>query len=135
MRMSGIGIASPSKSVSTPAMIRSSVDLPEPFRPSTPILAPGKERQGDVLEDWPLGRNDLAHAVHRVDVLGHGGSRGMGRERLDYRRRRRINEKAAASAALLLFRFRCYWRAVVGTTFVETSANARNSLQRLLSAS
>ena len=24
-------------------MIRSSVDLPEPFRPSTPILAPGKK--------------------------------------------------------------------------------------------
>ena len=27
--------------VSTPAMIRSSVLLPEPLRPSTPILAPG----------------------------------------------------------------------------------------------
>ena len=39
----GIGVASPSISLSTPAMIRSSVDLPEPFRPSTPILAPGKK--------------------------------------------------------------------------------------------
>ena len=36
------GRASPWNSVSTPAMILSSVDLPEPFRPSTPILAPGK---------------------------------------------------------------------------------------------
>ncbi|MDT4846154.1 hypothetical protein FQZ97_801690 [compost metagenome] len=38
----GMGMASPSISLSTPAMIFSSVDLPEPFRPSTPILAPGK---------------------------------------------------------------------------------------------
>ena len=41
--MPGCGRASPSNSLSTPAMIRSSVDLPEPFRPSTPILAPGKK--------------------------------------------------------------------------------------------
>jgi hypothetical protein len=40
--MPGCGLASPSISVSRPAMIFSSVDLPEPFRPSTPILAPGK---------------------------------------------------------------------------------------------
>jgi hypothetical protein len=32
-------------SVSVPAMMRSSVDLPEPFRPSTPILAPGKKER------------------------------------------------------------------------------------------
>jgi hypothetical protein len=31
--------------VSMPAMILSSVDLPEPLRPSTPILAPGEEAQ------------------------------------------------------------------------------------------
>jgi hypothetical protein len=30
-------------SVSRPAMIRSSVDLPEPFRPRTPIFAPGRK--------------------------------------------------------------------------------------------
>src|ERR1700742_3153079 len=30
-------------SLSMPAMIFSSVDLPEPFSPSTPILAPGKK--------------------------------------------------------------------------------------------
>ncbi len=40
--MPGCGRASPSISVSTPAMMRSRVDLPAPFRPSTPILAPGK---------------------------------------------------------------------------------------------
>ena len=36
------GRASPSICVSMPAMMRSSVDFPEPFRPSTPIFAPGK---------------------------------------------------------------------------------------------
>ncbi len=41
--MPGCARASPRMSVSTPAMMRSSVDLPEPFRPSTPILAPGKK--------------------------------------------------------------------------------------------
>ena len=39
---SGMATASPSKFLSSPAMILSSVDLPEPLRPSTPILAPGK---------------------------------------------------------------------------------------------
>src|SRR6478735_6874751 len=39
----GMGVASPSYSLSTPAMILSRVDLPEPFRPSMPILAPGKK--------------------------------------------------------------------------------------------
>ena len=34
--------ASPSNSVSSPAMILSRLDLPAPFKPSTPILAPGK---------------------------------------------------------------------------------------------
>ena len=38
-----MGRASPWNSVSRPAMIFSSVDLPEPLRPSTPILAPGKK--------------------------------------------------------------------------------------------
>ncbi len=42
MRMPVCGRASPSMLVSMPAMICSSVDLPEPLRPSTPILAPGK---------------------------------------------------------------------------------------------
>src|SRR4029079_6154550 len=41
-------------------------------------LRPGEERERDVLEDLPLGRNDLAHAVHREDVLSHGDA---GRER------------------------------------------------------
>jgi hypothetical protein len=38
-----MGMASPSISLSSPAMILSSVDLPEPLTPSTPILAPGKK--------------------------------------------------------------------------------------------
>eukprot|EP00967_Tisochrysis_lutea_P110477 scaffold172908_cov33-Tisochrysis_lutea.AAC.3 len=35
------GFAVPSNSVSTPAMMRRSVDLPAPFSPTSPILAPG----------------------------------------------------------------------------------------------
>ena len=42
MRSPGMGVASPSISLSSPAMMRSRLDLPEPFTPSTPILAPGK---------------------------------------------------------------------------------------------
>ena len=53
--------------------MRSRLDLPEPFEPEHADLGAGKERQRDVLEDDALGRHDLAHAVHRVDVLSHGG--------------------------------------------------------------
>ncbi|MCY1402426.1 hypothetical protein D9M71_175670 [compost metagenome] len=35
-------------------------------------LGAGEERQGDVLEDFTLGRNDLADPMHGVDVLSHG---------------------------------------------------------------
>ncbi len=43
MRIPGWGRASPSCSVSTPAMMRSTVDFPAPLRPSRPIFAPGKK--------------------------------------------------------------------------------------------
>jgi hypothetical protein len=33
-------------------MIRSSVDFPEPFRPSTPILAPGRNESQMSLSTW-----------------------------------------------------------------------------------
>jgi hypothetical protein len=59
MRMPGIGWASPSKSVSTPAMMRSSVDFPEPFRPSRPILAPGWNESEMFLRIWRLGGTTL----------------------------------------------------------------------------
>ena len=39
----GIACASPSMSVSTPAMMRSTVDLPAPLRPRIPIFAPGRK--------------------------------------------------------------------------------------------
>ena len=55
MRMPGMGIASPSISLSMPAMIFSSVDLPEPLVPSTPILAPGKKESEMSLRIWRLG--------------------------------------------------------------------------------
>src|SRR5688500_6414755 len=39
----GIGVASPSYSLSTPAMILRSVILPDPFKPSMSVFAPGKK--------------------------------------------------------------------------------------------
>jgi hypothetical protein len=42
-------------SLSTPAMMRSTVDLPEPLRPSRPILAPGKKDSEMSLMIWRLG--------------------------------------------------------------------------------
>src|SRR3954469_9912998 len=51
----GIGRASPWMSVSIPAMIFSSVDLPEPFRPSTPIFAPGKKDNEMSFRIWRFG--------------------------------------------------------------------------------
>src|SRR3954465_11651768 len=39
----GASMASPVNSLSTPAMIRSRLDLPAPLGPSTPILAPGRK--------------------------------------------------------------------------------------------
>ena len=45
MRVPSAALASPKKSLSTPAMMRRRVDLPEPFDPSTPILAPGKNER------------------------------------------------------------------------------------------
>ena len=59
MRMFGIGIASPSKFWSSPAMIRSRLDLPEPFSPSTPILAPGKKTSEMFLRMARFGGTTL----------------------------------------------------------------------------
>ena len=50
-----MGVASPSISLSTPAMIFKSVDLPEPLVPSTPILAPGKKLSDMSLRICRLG--------------------------------------------------------------------------------
>ena len=44
-RVPSAGNASPAKSFSTPAMIFSSVDLPAPFKPRTPIFAPGRNER------------------------------------------------------------------------------------------
>src|SRR5210317_1912073 len=50
-----MGIASPSISLSRPAMIFNRVDLPEPFKPNTPILAPGKKLSEISFKIWRLG--------------------------------------------------------------------------------
>src|SRR5665647_29048 len=55
MRMFGKCCTSPSYSLSTFAMMRSTVDLPEPFRPSRPIFAPGKKLSEMSLMIWRLG--------------------------------------------------------------------------------
>ena len=57
--MPGCGRASPAKSVSTPAMIFSTVDLPAPLRPSRPILAPGKNDSEMSLMIWRFGGTTL----------------------------------------------------------------------------
>src|SRR3990167_8525984 len=53
--MPGIGVASPSYSLSTPAMIFSNELLPEPLMPSMPILAPGKNDSEMSLRICRLG--------------------------------------------------------------------------------
>jgi hypothetical protein len=57
--MLGIGTASPSYSLSSPAMIFSRLDLPEPFKPSTPIFAPGKNDSEMSLRMTRLGGTSL----------------------------------------------------------------------------
>src|SRR6478609_598041 len=80
----GIGAASPSKSLSTPAMIFSSVDLPEPFRPSTPILAPGKKLSEMSLRIWRFGGTILPRRFMVKTYCAMGcvtcceGGRGLG---------------------------------------------------------
>jgi hypothetical protein len=34
-------------------------------------LGAGEKRERNILEDFALGRDDLAHPVHGIDVLGH----------------------------------------------------------------
>jgi hypothetical protein len=55
----GIAVASPSIFLSTPAIILRTVDLPEPFRPSSPILAPGKKLMEISLRIVRLGGTTL----------------------------------------------------------------------------
>ena len=60
MRMPGIGIASPSiVLVDAGHDLAAGVDLPEPFRPSTPILAPGKNDSEMSLRMTRLGGTTL----------------------------------------------------------------------------
>ena len=65
----GASRASPPKRVSTPAMIRRSVLLPEPFAPEDADLGAVEERQRDAFEDDLVGRVVLHQAVQREDDL------------------------------------------------------------------
>ena len=70
----GVSRASPVKPSSTPAMIRSSDDLPAPFGPEHADLGPGVEREGDVLQHLLVGRVEPAHLAHGEDELRTGGT-------------------------------------------------------------
>ena len=48
----GASSAMPDEGSSSPAMIRSSVDLPAPFGPSTPIFAPGRNDSEMFASTW-----------------------------------------------------------------------------------
>ena len=68
----GIGTASPSISLVDAGHDLQQRRLPEPFRPSTPIFAPGKKDRLMSFRICALRRHDLADAVHGgADVLGH----------------------------------------------------------------
>ena len=66
----GISRASPLEGCSTPAIIRSSVDLPVPFGPEDADLGSGQERERDVIED-DLVAVRLADTAHLIDELRH----------------------------------------------------------------
>ncbi len=59
-------------------MMRSRLDLPAPFDPMTPILAPGIERDGDVLQHRPVGRVVAGKLVRGVDEFGWHTPKGTG---------------------------------------------------------
>ena len=81
----GIGTASPSNSRSTPAMILSRLDLPEPLRPSTPILAPGKNESEMSLRIGRLGGTILPTRFIVYTYCAIGGPCGKKRRTVDYR--------------------------------------------------
>ena len=66
MRMPASWESSPSNSASCFAMMRSTVDLPEPFRPSSPILAPGKKEREMSLMICRLGGTTLL--TRNIDI-------------------------------------------------------------------
>ena len=59
-----------------PAMIRSSVDLPAPFGPSTPIFAPGRNASVMSVENLALRAVELRGPDHREDVVAHPSGPG-----------------------------------------------------------
>src|SRR2546425_1584733 len=80
MRSPAAGNASPRKSLSTPAMIRSNVDLPAPLAPSTPILAPWKNesqmpRRISRLGGTTFRRSFMTNAYSPAILSGERGLR------------------------------------------------------------
>ena len=63
------GHASPRKSLSTPAMMRSSDALAGAVGAEHADLRARIERQPDALQNLPLGRDDLAEILHHVNEL------------------------------------------------------------------
>jgi hypothetical protein len=62
-------------------------------------LGAGKKGQRDVLQDHALGRDDLADAIHRVNVLSHDHLPRDANEDRDYRSEGPRNAAPAASTA------------------------------------
>src|SRR5574337_139120 len=90
MDILGCHCTSPSYSLSAPAMMRNTVDLPEPLRPRRPILAPGKKDREMSLMIWRLGGTILL--TRSIDItywamVREEGSRGRPQA---YRRRRTL---------------------------------------------
>jgi hypothetical protein len=76
--------------------------LAGPVQPEHADLGAGKERQRNVLQDDAFGRDDLAHTIHRVNVLSHGIAADCGvakprlsQERAATRQRRDICRRLA----------------------------------------
>ena len=68
----GRELGAPLDGSSRPAMMRSSVDLPAPFGPSTPIFAPGRKLSEMFAEHLAVRAVELVDPVHREDVVAHG---------------------------------------------------------------
>ena len=107
-------------------MIRSSVDLPAPLRPSTPILAPGQEAERDVLEHRLVRRMRPAQLVHRVDVLARHRARSLEPDR----GRIRVAKLGPTAGASSLVGRSSRMRPLIGVTTSELRASALATTRR-----
>ena len=72
-------VTTPEAGARTPASSRSSVDLPEPFGPSSPMTVPGRRREAHPVQDQPPARG---HALAQAAPVRHRASPVPARPRL-----------------------------------------------------